>query len=128
MPSRKQLALVHIAKKQLGLTEEGYRAILHQLGGVDSSKDLDQVGFELVMQYMVDLGFRSGFTASSTAIAPAWRPRRRSRSSANCGMSIPAAQARTSRSASGSLAPSKPRRFASSPARKARKPSLRSRR
>ena len=62
MPSRKQLALVHIAKKQLGLTEEAYRSILYHLGDVETSKDLDQVGFELVMQYMAALGFRSEFT------------------------------------------------------------------
>ena len=61
-PSCKQLALVHVAKKRLGLTEDAYRAILHHLGDVESAKDLDQVGFELVIQYMAALGFRSAFT------------------------------------------------------------------
>ena len=60
--SRKQLALVHIAKQQLGLSEEGYRAILRHMGDAESSKYLDQTGFELAMQYMVALGFRSEFT------------------------------------------------------------------
>lgn len=60
--SRKQVALIHVAVKQLGLTDGQYRAILRQEAGVDSSKDLDTLGFELVMQYMMALGFRGDFT------------------------------------------------------------------
>ncbi len=60
--SRKQTALVHAAKKQTGLSDGEYRAILRQLGGVETSKHLDQIGFELVMQYMAARGFESGFT------------------------------------------------------------------
>lgn len=60
--TRKQSALIHVAKKQLGLTDAEYHAILRRMGGVESSKDLDREGFELVMQYMAALGFRSDFT------------------------------------------------------------------
>ena len=60
--SRKQSALFHIAKKQLGLTDEHYRAILSTLTGFESSKHLDQRDFETVMQHMASLGFRSDFT------------------------------------------------------------------
>ncbi len=62
--TRKQSALIHVAKKQLGLTDAEYRAILRRMGDVESSKDLDREGFELVMQYMAALGFRSDFTRS----------------------------------------------------------------
>lgn len=61
-PSRKQTSLIHVAVKQLGLTDGQYRAILRAVAGVDSSKDLDTMGFELVMQYLMSLGFRSDFT------------------------------------------------------------------
>ena len=61
-PTRKQLALIHVARKQLGLSDERYRGILRTVADVDSSKDLDRQGFELVMQTMAALGFRSDFT------------------------------------------------------------------
>ena len=61
-PTRKQLALIHVARKQLGLTDERYRGILRTVAHVESSKDLDRQGFELVMQTMAALGFRSDFT------------------------------------------------------------------
>lgn len=60
--TRKQIALIHIAKKQLGLTEDAYRSILWHIGGVESSKELDQIGFECVMQYLAALGFKSDWT------------------------------------------------------------------
>ena len=60
--SRKQISLIHVAKKQLGLTDEHYRAILRALTGCESSKHLDQRDFEAVMQHMASLGFRSDFT------------------------------------------------------------------
>ena len=59
--SRKQLSVVHIAKKQLNLAENDYRSLLNRIGQVDSSKDLDQIGFEAVMQYLCALGFESEF-------------------------------------------------------------------
>ena len=60
--SRKQVALIHVAKNQLKLDDGSYRAILRHIGGVESSKDLDPIGFELVMQYMIALGFKSDFS------------------------------------------------------------------
>ena len=60
--TRRQIALIHVARKQLQLTDEQYRAILKAFGGVTSSKELDKLGFEQVMQYMAALGFRSDFT------------------------------------------------------------------
>ena len=63
--SRKQLALIHIAaKKDIGLTDEQYREVLRKMAGVESSKNLDQDGFELVMQGFAAMGYRSDFTKS----------------------------------------------------------------
>ena len=53
-----QLALIHVAKKELALSDEDYRAILGQYG-VSSSKDLTMAGFEKVMTHMERLGFKS---------------------------------------------------------------------
>ena len=58
----KQIALVHVAKKQLALSEEMYRAILINKGGVESAADLDPSGFDDVMSYMTACGFRSAWT------------------------------------------------------------------
>lgn len=59
MISTKQTALIHLAKKQLGLDEETYRAILAAYGGVGSARDLDLEGFDRVMAYLKKLGFES---------------------------------------------------------------------
>lgn len=68
--TRKQTALVHVAKKQVCRSDEEYRDVLHTMAGVESAKDLDQAGFELVMQGMVALGFRSDFTKSFYGFRP----------------------------------------------------------
>jgi len=60
--SKKQISLIHVAKNQLHLSDEEYRSILWHKAGVESSKHLDNSGFENVMQYMAALGFRSDFT------------------------------------------------------------------
>lgn len=49
---------IHIAKKQLNLTDEDYRTILQSKGGVSSSKDLDHAGRERVLAYFQKLGFK----------------------------------------------------------------------
>ena len=53
-----QLALIHVAKNKLALSDEDYRAILGQYG-VSSSKELTMAGFEQVMAHMERLGFSS---------------------------------------------------------------------
>ncbi len=49
---------IHIAKKQLNLADEDYRAILIAKGGVSSSKDLDHAGRDRVLAYFQTLGFK----------------------------------------------------------------------
>ena len=56
---RKQLSLIHVAKKQLHLEDVDYRAILLRFGGVESSADLDRAGFLRVVDAFARLGFRS---------------------------------------------------------------------
>jgi len=58
----KKIGLLHVARKQLALEEDHYRAILWQHGGCDSSADLDLAGFNRVMRYLTALGFRSTWT------------------------------------------------------------------
>lgn len=55
----KQIALVHIAKKRLDLDDEPYRRLLLACGGVQSSRDLDGAGFDLLMRAFARLGFES---------------------------------------------------------------------
>ena len=43
------LAAIHITKKELGLTESEYRAILREVAGVESAKYLDESGDRAVM-------------------------------------------------------------------------------
>ena len=60
--ARKQLSLIHVAKVQLGLEDDDYRAILRRFGGVESSTNLDHSGFTRVMDAFTRLGFRSDFS------------------------------------------------------------------
>lgn len=57
--SRNKIAVIQVARQQLGLTDEDYRSILNNCGGVGSSKDLCDDGFEAVMFRFSQLGFRS---------------------------------------------------------------------
>lgn len=60
MLAAKRVAVVHVARRQLGLGEEDYRAVLRQFGnGAESAKDLDEDGFEGVMERFDAFGFRS---------------------------------------------------------------------
>jgi hypothetical protein len=52
-----QLKLIHLAYRQAKLTEGQYRIILANTAGVESAKELDNVGFEDVMAVIEDSGF-----------------------------------------------------------------------
>jgi hypothetical protein len=49
----KKLALIHIVKKELEITDIDYKGILSQVAGVDSAKDLDEAGFRKLMSFFV---------------------------------------------------------------------------
>ena len=48
---RKKLAVIHIVKRELGLSDNEYRDILQRETGVRSAKDLDEKGFRRLMRY-----------------------------------------------------------------------------
>lgn len=50
---RKKLALIHILKKELNLTDAEYRDILHKSAGVHTAKDLTDEKFRSLMNYFV---------------------------------------------------------------------------
>ncbi len=57
--NNKQLAVIHVAKKELGLDDDAYRASLLAHGGVDSARELDREGFQAVMKHFEASGFKS---------------------------------------------------------------------
>lgn len=54
-----RLALLRVAKQQLAMSEEDYRALLRRNGHVESAKDLSREGFDAVMEEFSRLGFES---------------------------------------------------------------------
>jgi Protein of unknown function (DUF1018) len=68
--SRSQLALIHLAAKDRGLTDGQYRSALAQIGGVTSAKDLNAEGFTARMGYFEYIGF-----APIAAKGPNYGPR-----------------------------------------------------
>lgn len=55
----KQIQLIHIARAQLGLTDENYRAIIagRTQGKKESSRDLTYAEADAVINYMITQGF-----------------------------------------------------------------------
>jgi len=51
MLDNKKLAVIHIVKKELGLTDQEYRDILEKVTGTHSSKYIDEQGFRKLMNY-----------------------------------------------------------------------------
>lgn len=54
---RKKLAVIHIVKKELGLSDEDYRDILERETGVRSAKDLNPQNFQRLMRYFTRSGY-----------------------------------------------------------------------
>lgn len=57
MPSRADLAKIHIAKKELALDDLVYRDILREHGGAASASDLDAAGLARVLAHFRRLGW-----------------------------------------------------------------------
>ncbi len=55
--SKAQLAMLHVAKAQLGLDDDTYRDVLQAQGGVLSARELDEAGFERVLGHFTSCGF-----------------------------------------------------------------------
>ena len=54
----RQITLLHVAKSQLGLSDEDYRSILDLYGGVTTSKNLRLESFWFVLRRLKELGFK----------------------------------------------------------------------
>jgi len=54
---RKDLAMIHLAKKDLGLDDDLYRSVLQELCGVESSADLDALGRRKLIAYFREKGW-----------------------------------------------------------------------
>lgn len=68
--TKKQIALLHVAKRDLGLADEDYRAILSRHGRCESAADLTGPGFTAVMKYFTAMGFRSAWTQRTFGARP----------------------------------------------------------
>lgn len=66
----KQIALLHVAKKQLSPDDDSYRAILARYGRCESAADLTQPGFTAVIKYFTAMGFRSTWTQRTYGYRP----------------------------------------------------------
>ncbi|MCG8643321.1 MAG: regulatory protein GemA [Desulfobacterales bacterium] len=68
--NRGKISIVHVAKKQTGMTEEEYRDLLASVGA-KSSKELTRKTFSVVMGHFEQLGFKStsAYRARSNAEA-----------------------------------------------------------
>ncbi len=58
MPTRQQLAKIHIAKKDLALTDGNYRDLLRGLTGKESARDLSGKEVDAVLQEFNKLGWK----------------------------------------------------------------------
>ncbi|UXC35140.1 gp16 family protein [Cupriavidus gilardii] len=58
MPRNGTLAKIHIAKKQLAMSDDDYRAMLQSVGGVGSAKDLSPVAAKKVLSHLERCGFK----------------------------------------------------------------------
>lgn len=56
---KSELGKIHLAKKQLGMDDDTYRAMLHQVGGVDSAAALDDRGRAKVLDHLRKAGFKA---------------------------------------------------------------------
>ncbi len=50
---KKKLAVIHIVKKELNISDAEYRNTLHEIAGVSSAKELDEAGFRKLMNFFV---------------------------------------------------------------------------
>jgi hypothetical protein len=50
---QKKLAVIHITKKELGLSDDEYHRILQEAAGVSTAKDLDEQSFRRLMNFFV---------------------------------------------------------------------------
>lgn len=67
---RADLAKIHIAKKQLGMSDDAYRAMLKSVAGASSASDLDLRGRGKVLHHLKTLGWKPKAAKKKQAITP----------------------------------------------------------
>lgn len=75
-----QVRLLQIARRAVGIDEPRYRILLHNVAGVESTKQLDNQGFEEVMAVLEDMGFTdrvhgAGYWSRAGTRRMAWKVR-----------------------------------------------------
>lgn len=66
----KHFGILRVAKQQLGLSDDDYRAILVRFSGQDSAKALDRKAFGKIMSHFERLGFQSTAAKKNAARRP----------------------------------------------------------
>ena len=66
----KHFAIIRVAKAQLGMTEEDYRALLRSVTGQESAKALTPQTFKKLMDRFEQMGFRSTAAKKDAARHP----------------------------------------------------------
>lgn len=69
LPAAK-LAMIHVARRKLGMEEADYRLFLLRLAGVESAGELTEAGFRQVMEGFAHLGFQSDSAARNFGRRP----------------------------------------------------------
>jgi hypothetical protein len=65
VPTRSELAKIHIAKKALRLTDDAYRRILRARCGKDSARDMTSAEILRILSYFKNLGWKPRPPASA---------------------------------------------------------------
>ena len=68
------VAIIHIAKKDLRLEEDDYRALLRRVTGRDSVRDMDERQRQAVLTEMKRLGFRIRTSRGGRAVPVSVKP------------------------------------------------------
>lgn len=68
--SAAKLAMIHVARRKLGMEEADYRLFLLRMAGVESARDLTEAGFRQVMEGFAHLGFQSDSAARNFGRRP----------------------------------------------------------
>ncbi len=55
--SESQIRLLRVAQRQVGLSDEEFGAMLHSIGGVESTKDLTWEAFDVILGKLKGMGF-----------------------------------------------------------------------
>ncbi|UPY36206.1 regulatory protein GemA [Sediminicoccus sp. KRV36] len=65
-----KLAMIHVARRKIGMEEADYRLFLLRMAGVESARDLTEAGFRQVMDGFAHLGFQSDSAARNFGRRP----------------------------------------------------------